>query len=69
MTACWTGEAPLHSRLSNSILFCIKSLTLNISVKGGSKVWVLGQEAVCNSGPYGPNDFKFCMQGAFVGYF
>ena len=31
------------------------------NIKGGSKVRVLGQGA--------PNDFKFCMQGAFVGYF
>ena len=37
--------------------------------KGGSKVRVLGQEGACNSAPNGPNDLKFCMQGAFVCYY
>ena len=37
--------------------------------KGWSKVQVLGQRGVCNSGPNGPNELKFCMQGDFVGYF
>ena len=35
--------------------------------KGGSKVQVLGQGGACNSAHNGPNDLKFCMQGAFVG--
>ena len=37
--------------------------------KGGSKVCFLGQGGVCNSAPKGPNDLKFCMQGAFVCYY
>ena len=37
--------------------------------KGGSKVRVLGQGGACNSVPNGPNDLKFCMQGAFVCYY
>ena len=37
--------------------------------KGGSKVRVLGQEGACNSAPNGPNNLKFCMQGAFVCYY
>ena len=40
-----------------------------VVIKGGSKVWVLGQGGACNSAPNGPNDLQFCMQGAFVGYF
>ena len=36
-------------------------------IKGESKVQVLGQGGACNSGPIGPNDLNFCMQGAFVG--
>ena len=39
------------------------------SEKGGSKVRVLGQGGACNSVPNGPNDLKFCMQGAFVCYY
>ena len=38
-------------------------------LKGGSKVRVLGQGGACNSVPCGPNDLKFCMQGAFVCYY
>ena len=38
-------------------------------IKGGSKVRVLGQGGACNSAPKGPNDLKFCMQGAFVCYY
>ena len=37
--------------------------------KGGSKVRVLRQGGACNSAPKGPNDLKFCMQGAFVCYY
>ena len=37
--------------------------------KGGSKVRVFGQGGACNSAPKGPNDLKFCMQGAFVCYY
>ena len=36
-------------------------------LKGGSKVWVLGQGGAFNSAPNGANDLKFCMQGGFWG--
>ena len=46
------------------------SLLFHLSIeKGGSKVWVLRQGDACNSAPKWPNDLKFCMQGAFVGYY
>ena len=38
-------------------------------IQMGSKVLVLGQGGACNSAPKGPNDLKFCMQGAFVCYY
>ena len=38
-------------------------------LKGGSKVRVLRQGGACNSATNGPNNFKFCMQGAFVCYY
>ena len=37
--------------------------------KGGSKVQVLGQGDAFNSAPNGLNDLKFCMVGAFMGYY
>ena len=43
--------------------------TIPFKQKGGSKVRVLGQGGACNSVPNGPNDLKFCMQGAFVCYY
>ena len=43
-------------------------LSVIYSKRGGSKVWVLRQ-GTCNPAPNGPNDLKFCMQGAFVGYY
>ena len=48
---------------TNLIDVCIHFL------KGGSKVQFLGQGGACNSAPNGPNDLKFCMQGAFVCYY
>ena len=38
-------------------------------LKGGEQSPVLGQGGACNSVPNGPNDLKFCMQGAFVCYY
>ena len=40
-----------------------------IMKRGGSKDRFLGQGGACNSAPNGPNDLKFCIQGAFVGYY
>ena len=36
--------------------------------KGGAKVQVLGHGGGCNSAPNEPNDLKFCIQEAFLGY-
>ena len=50
--------------------FCYPFSTLTASIsKGGSKVRVIRQGGACNSAPKGPNDLKFCMQGAFVCYY
>ena len=42
---------------------------LKVNTKGGSKVLFLGQGGACYSVPNGPNDLKFCIHGAFVGYY
>ena len=34
--------------------------------KGGQQSPVYWTGGVCNSAPNGPNDLKFCMQGALV---
>ena len=36
--------------------------------KGGEQSPVSWTRHACNSAPNGPNDFKFCIQGTFVGY-
>ena len=47
----------------------LKFIAVSKIQKGGSKVRVLGQGGACNSVPNGPNDLKFCMQGAFMCYY
>ena len=47
--------------------FKVKDKALFLKRKGGSKVQVHRQGGACNSALNEPNDFKFCMQGAFVG--
>ena len=54
---------------SNLLLRRLGEIKKNNFEKGGSKVRVLGQGGTCNSVPNGPNDLKFCMQGAFVCYY
>ena len=39
------------------------------SKMGGRKVRFLGEGGACNSVPNRPNDLKFCIQGAYVGYY
>ena len=50
---------------------CRHKLSSSVPVlrKRGCKVQFLGQGCACNSAPNGPNKLKFCIQGAFVGYY
>ena len=49
--------------------FKVPFLSVIYLKRGGNKVWVLGQGGTCKPAPNGANDLKFCMQGAFVGYY
>ena len=70
-----SGFEIMHLKPLNPLTLMVKLLNLTLTggdrmvKKGGSKVRVLRQGGACNSVTNGPNNLKFCMQGAFVCYY
>ena len=57
-----------YNLVTSKTCFTIRHLP-RLNIRGGSKVWFFGQGGACYSASNGQNDLKFCMLGAFVGYY